>query len=156
MPKRYSDIKDLLANKAIQGLHGRGVSAKDIKNSEITLGVSFPESYRDFLCEYGWGYFGSLELIAGLGSDIPKEWEAGANVIKVATDERNGPSKFPYHIIPISPNGAGDWYAIDCSVHINNESPIVFVSHERVARDGFSSEQRSENFAEWMYLNLSN
>ena len=155
MVKTYADVRELLTTKKFPELTGRGVSNEMIDEAEHLLGVRLPLSYRGFLLEYGWGYFGSLELIIGLGSDIPKEWEAGANIVKVTSDERNNSVSWPIYIIPICQNGAGDWYALDCSFINENESPVVFVGHERNATDGFNYDLYSKNFAEWIYLKLS-
>lgn len=154
MIKNYDDIRGLLAEKKLPNLSGRGASDEEITAAERWMGIRFPASFRSFLSEHGWGYFGSLELISGLGADIPKEWEAGANIVRVVTDERSGPLHFPLHIIPISQNGAGDWYALDCSRYIEHECPVVFINHETLV-DGFKAEQKAQNFAEWIYSKLS-
>jgi hypothetical protein len=155
MPKHYNEIRGLLATQKLDGLSGKGASGEEISVAESELGVCFPSSYRMFLKEHGWGYFGSLELIAGLGSDIPQEWRGGANLLQVVADERHGPSRFPKEIIPFCQNGAGDWYAINCSQSVGEEAPIVFVAHEEVATSGFTAEQCADSFADWIFAQLS-
>ncbi len=152
---KYQDVKDLLASQKLADLFGQGASEQEISLAERELGVQFPLSYRMFLKEYGWGYFGSLELIAGLGSDIPQEWRGGANLLQVVADERSGPSCFPKTIIPFCQNGAGDWYAIDCSEWNGEESPVVFVPHERVSTGVFTTDKCADSFADWICKILS-
>ena len=155
MTKQYDDIRDLLASNKLMGLSGQGATDEDISFAERKMGVNFPISFRSFLKEHGWGYFGSLELISGLGTDIPKEWESGTNLLQVVDDERLGPSHFPHDIIPFCQNGAGDWYALDCSRSDRKEATVVFVAHENVAGNGFNSEFCAMSFADWIYEKLS-
>ncbi len=155
MPKQFDEIRELLIAERLEGLSGQGVSEGEMADAERQLGVVLPPSYTMFLKEHGWGYFGSLELICGLGSDIPTEWEAGANLLRVVADERQGPICFPHDTIPICQNGAGDWYAIDCSQNNEGESPVVFVAHEEVATMGFRAEPCKESFADWIHFKLS-
>ena len=155
MSKSYEDIRDMLLATRTEGLAGNGVLDTEIEKAECELGVEFPRSYKLFLKEFGWGYFGSLEVICGLGSDIPDEWEAGVSLLRVVPDERKGQLRFPGSLIPFCQNGAGDWYALDCSVVSENESPVVFVPHETIATEGFLAELSSDSFADWIHSNLS-
>lgn len=155
MPKQYRDIRDLLAKQKQDGLFGRGATEEQISDCENKLNVRLPLSYRQFLKDYGWGYFGSLELIAGLGDDIPQEWSRGANVLHIVNDERRGPLSIPERAIPFCQNGAGDWYALDCSHSDRDESPVVFVAHERVGTGEFSAEKCADSFADWIFRMLS-
>jgi hypothetical protein len=155
MSKSYEDIRETLLGNKLDGLFGQGASDDEIATAEREFGVDLPQSYKMFLHEYGWGYFGSLEVICGLGSDIPAEWEAGASLLRVVPDERKGQLRFPNSLIPFCQNGAGDWYALDCSVVTDNESPVVFVPHETVAREGFLTEPSSDSFADWIHAKLS-
>lgn len=156
MTKDFEQIRPLLQCSKLEGMSGNGASESLIHECEESLQVRFPKSYRLFLREFGWGYFGSLELIAGLGSDIPAEWERGANVLNVATDERRGPMSLPVDILPICQNGAGDWYALDCRSHPTDESPVVFISHEHSASSGFNPIRCADSFADWIFSNLMN
>lgn len=155
MTKRYNEIRELLATKKVDGLYGNGASEEQITVCERELHLRFPSSYRLFLKEFGWGYFGSLELIAGLGSDIPKEWERGADLRHVVNDEQHGPLCIPKDVIPFCQNGAGDWYALDCRHGDGEESPVVFVAHENVATGGFSANICADSFADWIFARLS-
>lgn len=155
MAKGYGEIRNLLATQQHAGLCGEGASEEEILACEAGLSLRFPPSYRSFLNEFGWGYFGSLELIAGLGSDIPEEWGKGANLFQVVSDERKGPLNFPPGIVPFCQNGAGDWYALDCRRDNDIESPVVFVSHEQAVSRGFSAAQCADSFADWIFARLT-
>jgi len=155
MAKQYADIHDMLFAAKLDGLYGTGVSEEEIRFCETELDVRFPDSFRAFLVEYGWGYFGNLELIAGLGSDIPAEWQNGANLLHVVTDERNGHLRFPNYVIPFSQNGAGDWYALDCYQKDSEEVPVIFLSHEQSASGVIAREKCADSFADWVFANLS-
>lgn len=155
MTTSFAQVRPLLRARKIDGMCGTGASEDLIRDCEKTLNIRFPDSYRCFLNDFGWGYFGSLELIAGLGTDIPPEWERGANVLNVVTDERRGRMRFPMDVIPICQNGAGDWYALDCRSRLDDECPVVFISHEQAASAGFQPIARAESFAEWIFLNLA-
>ncbi len=134
---------------------GGGAAEDLIRECEASLNIRFPASYRSFLEEFGWGYFGSLELIAGLGRDIPEEWQRGANIVHVVTDERSGPLQCPLDIIPFCQSGAGDWYALDCRSRIEDESPVVVMSHERAAGDGWLPVRCADSFAHWILVHLA-
>ncbi len=81
-------VRSLLTETKQADLSGKGASDDEIQRAETQLGVRFPDSYRMFLKEHGWGHFGSLGLIAGLGSDIPAEWKPGVDIIQITTQER--------------------------------------------------------------------
>jgi len=155
MPKQYSEIRDLLATKKLDGLCGKGASEGQISFCESELNLRLPPSYRLFLKEFGWGYFGALELIAGLGSDIPQEWERGANLLHVVNDERQGPLRIPKEVIPFCQNGAGDWYALDCCRGDGEESPVIFIAHEEAAIGKVSTNKCADSFADWVFVRLS-
>jgi hypothetical protein len=155
MVQQYREIRDILAKQRLDGLFGQGASEEQIRDCEEILNLRLPRSFRQFLEEYGWGYFGSLELIAGLGADIPKEWCRGANILQIVNDERRGPLQIPKTVIPFCQNGAGDWYALDCTNDDGDESPVVLIAHETVAASGFVAEKCADSFAEWILGKLS-
>lgn len=155
MAMRLADIQRLVTAKKLEGLHGAGASEDEIADCEALLGIVLPASYREFLQIYGWGYFGSLELIAGLGSDIPSEWAAGACLTNVVIHERSGPLRMPKDLIPFAQNGAGDWYAVESAVQRGGEAPVYFVSHEAAASNADSRVRSAESFAQWLFERLS-
>jgi len=155
MAKKYDDIRDYLAATRFENLSGKGASEEEICICEGQLSLHFPPSYRIFLSEFGWGYFGSMELVAGLGVDIPKEWDRGANILHVVNDERQGPLRVPKEIIPFCQNGAGDWYALDFTHRESDEVPVVFISHEESVRGEFSASKCADSFADWVFARLA-
>ncbi len=150
MQKEYESIRELLLEKKLHDLSGHGVDKREIDIAERELGISFPRSYVMFLQEHGWGYFGHLEVICGLGDDIPEERRPGTDIRYVVRDERKGPLGFPNNIIPFYQNGAGDWYALDCSQSLDGEAPVIFVSHEKVSGQGFCSSNYATSFTDWI------
>lgn len=155
MTIRFVDIEDLLARNQCDGLSGKGASEEEISRCEQELEQRLPESYRQFLRRYGWGYFGDLGLIRGLGADIPVEWLPGTELTRVALDERNGPLCLPVNLVPFNENGAGDWYALDLRQLNGEEAAVVFVSHEHSTAGNVSGERVAESFAEWVHVGLS-
>jgi hypothetical protein len=150
MTPSYDDIRPVLAMTKQTELSGKGASDDAIQRAEAELGIRFPVSYKMFLKEHGWGHFGSLGLIVGLGSDIPAGWEPGIDVVKVTTQEREGPLSLPNHLLPFYTNGAGDWYAMDCSRLKDGEAPVVLISHEKVALGEDAQEDVSGAFSSWI------
>ena len=106
---------------------GRGATPEDIAAAERILGVSFTESYRHFLSDFGWGRFSHQELY-GLGSDVPSY----ADLIRNTLVERSEmePS-LPSHLIPVMNDGAGNHYCLDTAIVKNGENPVVFWDHEQ-------------------------
>ena len=154
MLKNYVDIQSLLFATKLDGLYGNGASEKFIHECEKKMNVSFPYSYKEFLREYGWGSFGPIE-ICGLGDDIPDEWKRGINILYIQEDEKQGPLRIPEKVIPFHPNGAGDLYALDCRKSNQDESPVIFISHEEAALVGFNYSICANSFADWVFEKLS-
>lgn len=150
MVPSYGDIRSLLSETKQIDLSGKGASDDEIQRAEGQLGMRFPVSYRMFLKEHGWGHFGSLGLIAGLGFDIPEGWEPGVDIVKVTIQEREEPLSLPDYMLPFHTNGAGDWYAMDCSRLKEGEAPVVFISHEKVALGEDAQEYVSGAFSSWI------
>lgn len=155
MYREFSEIRELLNTDKLDDLFGEGATEKEVADCEQQLGLRFPPSYRSFLREFGWGYFGSLELIAGLGPDIPPEWDRGANVLHVVIDERQGPLHIPKDVVSFCQNGAGDWYALDCSRINCEESPVVFIANEQVAAGKYVTTKCANSFGDWIFEKLS-
>jgi hypothetical protein len=147
-------VRSLLTETKQADLSGKGASDDEIQGAETQLGVRFPDSYRMFLKEHGWGHFGSLGLIAGLGSDIPAEWKPGVDIVQITTQEREGPLPLPDCLLPFYTNGAGDWYAMDCSRLKDGQAPIVFISHEKAALGEDAQEDVSGDFSGWLLERL--
>jgi hypothetical protein len=154
MTPAYGGIRSLLSETKQADLSGKGVSDDEIQGAETQLGVRFPESYRMFLKGHGWGHFGSLGLIVGLGSDIPEGWEPGVDIVKVTTQEREGPLSLPDSMLPFYTNGAGDWYAMDCSRLKDGQAPVVLISQEKAGLGEDTQEDVSADFSGWIAQRL--
>lgn len=150
MTPSYGAVRLLLTETKQADLSGSGASENEIQRAEMQLGIPFPDSYRMFLKEHGWGYFGSLGLIAGLGSDIPAEWAPGVDIVKITMQERAGPLSLADSLLPFYTNGAGDWYAMDCSRLKDGQAPVVFISHEKAALGEDAQEEVSVDFSSWI------
>lgn len=59
-----------------------GASEEDIRNAEEMLGLKFPQSYREFLKEYGSGGICGVEILGVQGN-------LGASVVKATERWRN-------------------------------------------------------------------
>lgn len=151
MAKHYEEIKELLQKYGLENMVGVGASYEEIEACEKSLGLRFPISYRKFLKEFGWGYFGHLGVIVGLGSDIPKEWVQGVNILNVVQKGREGGLRIPKNIIPFYENGASDWYALACNNSEFEESPVVFIPHEESRVNWGSINKCADSFADWVF-----
>lgn len=155
MAKSYESVAELFALKKRDGLYGNGASDDDIARAEQALNLTFPPSYRNFLRDYGWGYFGHLEVICGLGADIPEEWSPGIDLLKIVPTERQGVLALSDHFLPFCQNGAGDWYALNCLNTSDAYGNVLFLSHEATAESGLQPETVAAGFSDWFYDQIS-
>jgi len=105
---------------------GAGATTEEISYAETSLKTTFPESYRQFLQEFGWAGFAHEELY-GLGSDVPFYLE----LVRNTNAERNQmrPSLLPY-LVPLMNDGFGNHYCLDTRMMRKSECPVVFWNHE--------------------------
>jgi cell wall assembly regulator SMI1 len=105
---------------------GIGVTTKEINQAEMSIGVPFSKSYRQFLQEFGWARFAHQELY-GLGSDVPSYLE----LVRNTNAERNQmrPSLLRY-LVPLMNDGSGNHYCLDTRMMRNSECPVVLWNHE--------------------------
>ena len=100
-----------------------GIPFEAIGIAEQTLGVTLPESYRDFLTRYGAGSFGKT-LIFGLGvpdTDLP-------NVVYATLDMQTQDDWFPADLVVITDTGEGDLLCLATtrkSEEYEGECPVV-------------------------------
>lgn len=99
------------------------ISTETVNKAEKLLGVTFPESYKRFLCHYGAGNFGSEEIYGILdedlnGSGIPDAiWFTQTQRIK---------AQLAPELVIIYFNGASEYYCLDTSqMNESQECPIV-------------------------------
>jgi hypothetical protein len=100
-----------------------GVPFEEVWVAEQTLGVTFPESYKDFLQKYGAGTFGG-KLVFGLGvpdTNLP-------NVVYATLDMQAQDDWFPADLVVISDTGEGDLLCLATtrpSEEYEGECPVV-------------------------------
>jgi cell wall assembly regulator SMI1 len=105
---------------------GSGASPEQVRQAEVSLGVSLPSSYRHFLERFGWGRF-SCEQLYGLGTDVPIHLDLVRNTR--AERETMVPA-LPTCLIPVMNDGAGNHFCLDTSQTAEGECPLVFWDHE--------------------------
>jgi hypothetical protein len=100
-----------------------GAPYEEIWVAEQRLGVTFPESYKDFLQRYGAGYLGG-KVAFGLGvpdNDLP-------NVVYATLDMQAQDDWFPADLVVITDTGEGDLLCLATTRHSDgyeNECPVV-------------------------------
>jgi len=128
---------------------GHGASEAEIDHAEQALGVRFPRSYRCFLCRFGWGGVGYLEIF-GLGADAPPY----LHVVNVTMRERTEMRPpLPRYLVPIMNDGAGNHHCLDTRTFSGDECPVAFWNHEL----GILQEPRkiAGSFSDWLAEQLT-
>ncbi len=135
----YNKAKELLDMEAVE--FTGGVSEDIIRNAEKTLNLTFPESYRSFLMEFGAGDIGG-EVVFGL---IAKEHEnSDMDMMKITQVEHD--YKMPKYMAVIFYNSFDDClYCLDTSQMKEGECPVV-----RVSSDYEDVEIVAESFGEFL------
>ncbi len=105
------------------GLEGDPPATKEeVLDAETALGVRFPEAYREFLEDYGGGYFALANVFS---VKAESEW----NVV-----ERNRDAHFVGGgFLAVSDNGVGDYYGFQV-VRGECQSPLMLWNHEEEGR----------------------
>ena len=88
--------------------------------AEGELEVTFPDSYREFLRNYGAGSFG-VEAVYGLGVPPDKL----PNVVWATEQLRKSDDFFPGDLVVIQDTGQGDILCLATSRMKDNECPVV-------------------------------
>lgn len=94
---------------------------EEVYVAEQALGVTFPDSYRDFLQRYGSGSFGA-RVVYGVGVplDEPPHVVWATDLIRTADDF------FPHDLVIIEDTGEGDYLCLATSrMDEDNECPVV-------------------------------
>ena len=98
-----------------------GVPFEEVWVAENQLGVTFPDSYREFLQKYGAGAFGG-QPIYGLGVPV----ESLPNVVWATEAIRASDDFFPADLVVIQDTGEGDLLCLATSrMNDENECPVV-------------------------------
>ena len=118
-------------------------SDTDISQAEVELSCKFPISYKAFLLEFGTSNWPSY--IFGLGSGVLP----GQNVVQVTKTERAlVEPNLPLTLIPVSPDGWGNYYCLDTARLQNEECPIAFWNHELGKHQVVQTTH--DSFAHWL------
>ena len=142
-----TDVRELIStidqfqNKEL----GKGVSADEIQRAEVDLGVTFPNSYREFLLRFGWARFAHDDL-CGLGADLPDY----RDVVKHTKFERMMNRGMPPALVTLMADGAGNHYCLDTRAITSGECGVVFWDHECM-----KSDPAAEAFVPWLRQRLS-
>ena len=116
--EKAADIID--ANLDLAELAGP-VPFEEVWVAENRLGVTFPDSYREFLQKYGAGSFGGIPVY-GLG--VPDV--ALPNVVWATEALRAADDFFPGDLVVIQDTGEGDLLCLATSrMRDDNECPVV-------------------------------
>jgi hypothetical protein len=95
--------------------------AELVAAAEARLGLTFPESYRRFLREFGAGAIGSVEVYGVINADF--DHSATPDAIWDTLGLR-AMFNLPTNLIPIHDLGDGDTYFLDCAVP-GAEGPVI-------------------------------
>lgn len=149
---KYVDVKKRILSLPEDDVDlGIGIGLEEITASEDKLKVTFPESYKSFLLDFGYARIGHRE-IHGLGKNTPKN----LNIIEITLREwyMCRPDYYiPAHLVPFCPIGNGDFYCFDTNRFKEGECPIVLWAHEDIyeyQRDPSLLETTHKNFIEWL------
>lgn len=96
----------------------RPASQTEIRTAEMTLGLRFDRSYREYLELFGIISYNSEEFY-GLGIMA----DSHLNIIQ-ATPELRATNMWPMQLIPLCANGDGSYFAWD-----NQKRAVVFWNH---------------------------
>jgi cell wall assembly regulator SMI1 len=145
----FEYLKHIVGNQNNQNF-GKGVTLEEIHKAEQILEVIFPDTYKSFLLEYGWGGVGHIEIY-GLGLDAPFHLK----LIEVTKSEREEMHpRLQKHLVPLMNDGFGNHFCLDTSKILNGECPIVFWDHEKPENQ--EPEFISLNFLQWLIDEISN
>ena len=137
----FNDIRRVLQEHPSRRF-GAGASDDEIGQAEIALEVEFPDSYRLFLAEFGWGGAGDFDLF-GLGTDVLP----GLNVVEVTISERSQMMPLtPKHLVPVMNDGGGNLYCLDTQrISADGDCPVVIQDHALDEIDHIS-----DSFLTWL------
>ena len=135
------NLQEILA-LAPENVFTGGVDALQVAEIETQFNILLPESYSEFLKHFGAAVW--PDLIYGAGPSLPTYLRLAENIV---FEQQLAGNPMPAHIIPVSPDGAGNHYALDLSQMQNGECPVVFWQHD--IENPNPLETISENFVSW-------
>ena len=124
--------------------------AQVIARAEVTLGVTFPPTYRTFLETLGAGSFGSLEIYGIIGDNF--DTGSVPNGIWCTLEERRS-SELPTPFVIIGSDGEGGWICLVCNNEVGKEAPVInYVPGEMPSEDDWLLVAR--DFGDYLYAML--
>jgi hypothetical protein len=136
-------------------------TAEDVEKTETLIGVSLPESYRQFVTEFSNGAYlfmlqevsavgGGNEQIAPIQNIFHRVWTTGKALtleeLEADIEFREGGIVKRRHLVPFSLDHNGnEWCFVVESLGADNEYPVAYLDNSHSRLFG-----RLENFAAWL------
>ncbi len=107
----YDEGKQIIfENKGRKDVRYEGISSNDIIEVETLMSVCFPKEYQQFLKDYGFLDFKSMEIAGILSGEINNP--VYENTVWLTLSERKE-NELPEKYIILQDSGMGEWYALD-------------------------------------------
>ena len=100
-----------------------------IQAAEKTIGITFPNTYRRFLLEYGAGNFGSSEIYGIIDEDF---MNSGIPDSVWYTMKLRSDFSLPNHLFVIHDVGNGEMVGLNFAKIANDETPVVVFTFESI------------------------
>lgn len=124
----YEEAKKLIRDLIkIPGMISTFVGPKQlilIEQAESLLSVKFPETYRQFILEFGAGGIGSFEIFGIVQNDINHHDYLYIDVVGFTLKARQE-WNLPNYLIPIYDLGDGEMFCLDLKVNVGDEAKVV-------------------------------
>lgn len=118
----------------------------EIQRAEQELHLSFPNSYKWFLREFGAA--DSPFDIFGLEPCVPNPDCSFWNIVSITNGERAIQPPLPLYLIPICPDGTGNHWCLNSKLMANGECPVVFWNHD--SGEHQELKQTHSTFLDWL------
>jgi hypothetical protein len=138
-------------------------SAEDVAKTETLLGVSLPESYRQFVMEFSNGaYLFMLQEVSAVGDGneqigpiqniFHRRWTTGEALtleeLETDIEFKEGGTVKRKHLVPFSLDHNGnEWCFVTESLGADNEYPVAYLDNSNPGLFG-----RLENLAAWLRI----
>ncbi|RYF29259.1 MAG: SMI1/KNR4 family protein [Comamonadaceae bacterium] len=109
-------IEDLLRSHPDLADYGTAQSAETIRAAESTLGVAFPNSFKNYLAHWGQISFGPSEYF-GLGSKVN-------GVVERTLDARET-GRLPQTLIVVCDHEGDEYVCLNTALIENGECPVI-------------------------------
>jgi hypothetical protein len=140
---RLTALAETMRGSANEDCFGTGLTSADVEQLELRLGAVLPDSYKDFLREFGYAcwpdYIYGVHSIGLPGLDLVAETEEART---------EGVPPLPPQFVPFSPDGWGNSYCFDTERMVDGECPVVLWRHERDS--GQQPETTHPSFLDWL------